>query len=278
MVENTRWFPIFLEKHGDLKAAYNVLPNRTKYTKNEIRVYDDGYCEIDVYDQFGNYRDTGYFSECDLPQILPYKWYKDNTGYLCTTIGKDKVRLHNYLFPNIPSDNIIDHKDSNKMNYQRNNLQPITQALNIAKSQRNKVGKSGIHGVIPNSCNGWTAFIEINKKRNTRNFKNKEDAILQRLIWEINNWRENSPQLNLIKEKYPRLMYAVHNKDIMINDDVELVKEILSRLKDSPFCPCRIEHTPDTKCPCKEFREQTTEGECHCGLFVKVKEVNRYEK
>ena len=24
------------------------------------------------------------------------------------------------------------------------------------------------------------------------------------------------------------------------------------------------------KCPCKNFREQATEGECHCGLYMKV--------
>ena len=37
------------------------------------------------------------------------------------------------------------------------------------------------------------------------------------------------------------------------------------------YCPCRLQKTPDTKCMCKEFREQE-EGECHCGLYVKIKE------
>ena len=269
MVKDIKWFPTFLEGHGDLKAAYNVLPNRTKYTKNEIRVYDDGYCEIDVYDRFGNYRDTGFFSECDLPLILPYKWYKDNTGYLCATIGDDKVRLHNHIF----KDELIDHKDSNRMNCQRNNLQPITFALNIAKAKRSVVGISGIRGVAPTRCNRWCAYIEVGKKRYTRNFINKEDAILQRLIWEINNWKENAPQLDLVKEKYPRLMYAVHNDAIMVNDDVELVKEILSKLKEDSYCPCRTIKDQSSKCPCSYFRNQTTKGECDCGLFIKV-EVN----
>lgn len=39
------------------------------------------------------------------------------------------------------------------------------------------------------------------------------------------------------------------------------------------FCPCRIEHTPDTKCPCKDFRLSNVEGECHCGAYIK-KEVS----
>lgn len=37
------------------------------------------------------------------------------------------------------------------------------------------------------------------------------------------------------------------------------------------YCPCMVHKTPDTKCPCKAFREQT-EGVCHCGRFEKVVE------
>ena len=59
---------------------------------------------------------------------------------------------------------------------------------------------------------------------------------------------------------------------IKVNDDKELVKEIRERLKENDgYCPCRIEKTKDTKCMCKEFREQV-EGECHCGLYIKVRE------
>lgn len=36
------------------------------------------------------------------------------------------------------------------------------------------------------------------------------------------------------------------------------------------YCPCAIQKTPDTKCICKEFREQETEGPCLCGRYMKV--------
>ena len=39
------------------------------------------------------------------------------------------------------------------------------------------------------------------------------------------------------------------------------------------FCPCSLLKNDDTKCPCREFREQDDEGECHCGRYVKGKEV-----
>jgi hypothetical protein len=37
------------------------------------------------------------------------------------------------------------------------------------------------------------------------------------------------------------------------------------------YCPCMVQKTDDTKCMCKQFREQT-EGVCHCGRFEKVVE------
>lgn len=36
------------------------------------------------------------------------------------------------------------------------------------------------------------------------------------------------------------------------------------------YCPCAVYKIPDTKCMCKDFREQDTPGECHCGRFAKV--------
>ena len=56
---------------------------------------------------------------------------------------------------------------------------------------------------------------------------------------------------------------------VRLSEDAEIVKAIKEGLKKNDgYCPCRIEKSPDTKCMCKEFREQES-GECHCGLFVK---------
>ena len=64
---------------------------------------------------------------------------------------------------------------------------------------------------------------------------------------------------------------------IGLSDDKELVEEIRQKLKENyGYCPCRIEKNDDTKCMCKEFREQKS-GECHCGLFVKTNEDKNNE-
>lgn len=55
------------------------------------------------------------------------------------------------------------------------------------------------------------------------------------------------------------------------NPNEEIYESVTKAVKENEgFCPCMITKNSDTKCPCKEFREQTTEGECHCGRYVKV--------
>lgn len=59
---------------------------------------------------------------------------------------------------------------------------------------------------------------------------------------------------------------------IKLTDDIELKEKILQSLKENGgYCPCRLEKTEDTKCMCKEFREQES-GTCCCGLYIKVED------
>lgn len=63
---------------------------------------------------------------------------------------------------------------------------------------------------------------------------------------------------------------------ITLNPDEEIVRTIREGLaKKDGHCPCRREITPETKCICKEFRDQMAdpdfEGYCHCMLYYKHK-------
>ena len=58
---------------------------------------------------------------------------------------------------------------------------------------------------------------------------------------------------------------------IVKNPDDSVYQEITQAVKDNDgYYPCMINKTADTKCPCKEFREQDFEGECHCGRYLKI--------
>ena len=63
---------------------------------------------------------------------------------------------------------------------------------------------------------------------------------------------------------------------IRLNEDTKIVETIKNGLeRTGGYCPCRIQHTDDTKCMCKEFRDQIKdpdyEGYCHCLLYYKEK-------
>lgn len=64
--------------------------------------------------------------------------------------------------------------------------------------------------------------------------------------------------------------------NIRLNADEKIVAVIKEGLKNkNGYCPCRLEQTEDTKCMCREFREQIAdpgfEGYCHCMLYYKEK-------
>lgn len=63
---------------------------------------------------------------------------------------------------------------------------------------------------------------------------------------------------------------------VKVVDDRVKVTEIGQAIKDNDgYCPCKLIKNKDTKCICKEFREQIDAGilgECHCGLYEVVNE------
>lgn len=61
---------------------------------------------------------------------------------------------------------------------------------------------------------------------------------------------------------------------ITLNPDNNVVKTVKEGLKNrGGYCPCRLTQNEDTKCMCKEFRQQIKdenyEGFCHCMLYYK---------
>lgn len=86
---------------------------------------------------------------------------------------------------------------------------------------------------------------------------------------------ENQKARRLSKkgENMPEL--KIRPRPILEPDDQELVDGIDEGLAKNKaefgkrYCPCSLEHTDDTVCMCKEFREQTEPGFCHCGKYEK---------
>ena len=63
---------------------------------------------------------------------------------------------------------------------------------------------------------------------------------------------------------------------IKLNPDEKIVETVKKSLEaKGGYCPCVMGKSEDTKCMCKEFREQIKdpdfEGFCHCMLYYKEK-------
>lgn len=64
---------------------------------------------------------------------------------------------------------------------------------------------------------------------------------------------------------------------ITLNPNPDVVKTVKEGLKRTGgYCPCVLEISEDTKCMCKQFKEQINdpnfEGYCHCMLYYKSKD------
>lgn len=58
------------------------------------------------------------------------------------------------------------------------------------------------------------------------------------------------------------------NPNMKLNPDPDRVKTILKAIEHKEgYCPCVVEKTNDTRCPCKKMREQ---NKCCCKLYVEV--------
>ena len=59
-----------------------------------------------------------------------------------------------------------------------------------------------------------------------------------------------------------------------LNENKEIVATIRAALKEKQgFCPCVVGCSPESKCMCKDFIENTPVGEyCHCGLYKKIEQ------
>ena len=73
--------------------------------------------------------------------------------------------------------------------------------------------------------------------------------------------------------KYGKGDYAMK---IRLYEDPEIVRTVKEGLAArGGYCPCRTVRNEDTKCMCREFREQIKdpdfEGYCHCMLYYKEK-------
>ena len=113
----------------------------------------------------------------------------NNKGYLrVNTIPPIRVHIlvGKLFLPNFEDKPTIDHKDRDKTNNSLYNLKWATYREQCINQGMRSDNTSGVKGVVwLKRRQTWCALISPpDSKRKSKTFKNKEDAIEQRLAWE----------------------------------------------------------------------------------------------
>jgi hypothetical protein len=128
-----------------------------------------------------------------------YYWVISGRGYARSQVNGKHIYFHK-LAINVDSKIMVDHIDKNSLNNKSANLRVADKSKNAANS-KNRKNTSGFTGVSFNRTqNNWIANIKINGIFHQKKFKNIEDAIIQRLNWEKEFFKEFAPQQNLFEQ------------------------------------------------------------------------------
>lgn len=177
----------------------NILDLFLKESKKvkDIELKED-YARIKVKRKSDN---TVHFFDVDFIDIelfLLHKWNVSQNGYL----KNENAELFHRMVMKPVGEECVDHIDRNKSNNRRSNFRICTRQENTMNSGLSKNNSSGVTGVsFRKDKNKWRAYIFYNGEQITLgHFKEKDEAIVARLLAEVEYFKEFSPQKHLFEE------------------------------------------------------------------------------
>ncbi|WP_182006271.1 HNH endonuclease [Priestia aryabhattai] len=118
---------------------------RSRGDKNEFILKDD-HAEIILYDINYKEKARAIVDLDDVERCKTYKWSLRTDGYVSTKIMNKGLKLHRFIM-NTPKGKHTDHKDRDRLNNRKSNLEICTQSKNNKNKgsySNNKTGKSGV--------------------------------------------------------------------------------------------------------------------------------------
>lgn len=186
---------------GNIKEfIYNNLKHNTVkscgcYTKKLMSNAKRKYNSYDLSGEFGigftsNTNKPFYFDLEDYNKIKDYCWMEHN-GYVCSRTNGKYVSIHQII---ISTQNEIDHLcTENKFDNRKSNLRIVTHMDNMCNRKISSNNTSGVSGVYySKSKQKWIADITRNKKRITKSFNTKGEAVKYRKFLENTLQKEYS--------------------------------------------------------------------------------------
>jgi hypothetical protein len=190
----------------------NIRRNLTKscgcYHKEVTIDFNKKYNEYNLDFAFGiGYTNSGiefYFDKEDYEKINNYCWcYEKSHGVYANGLTDGKhITLAHLVLNRVGDSSIIDHKDRNNRNNQKENLRIATKSQNGMNSKIKSNNKTGFIGIFFNKrFNSYSAYIVIDRKRiYLLTSKDKEEAIIARLKAEKEYFGDFSPQKHLFEQ------------------------------------------------------------------------------
>lgn len=179
--------------------------SNVEHVKNDFFEFDDE--TIGCYIRSKN-KEIFYFDKQDFDKVKDFPWWISNMGYPYTQINNSESRrsipFHRFILDS--PEGIVDHIDRNPLNNKRNNLRIVSMKENHRNISISFDNTSGYIGVCRSGekrkkdCD-WRARISVDGREYSKFFKTKEEAIIQRLFWELEFYGYDfSPQRHLFEE------------------------------------------------------------------------------
>ncbi len=124
-------------------------------------------------------------SDCDYKYLMQWKWcylkLRNDGGYAVRhgpSPNRDLIYMHTAVAGRMGLAGQPDHRDRDKLNYQRRNLRPGTNSQNGANRGRSRNNTSGYTGVSEHKPSGkWVAFIKFKRKNTSLGYYPKNRKI-----------------------------------------------------------------------------------------------------
>ena len=137
--------------------------------------------------------------EEDYESVSQYLWYINAQGYPATTIKiynkfytSGQLRLHEFLGNKAPRGLVWDHKDRDKLNNHRLNLQLVTRKVNNRNQKIKANNNTGVKGIKYFPKSKWyLVTICGNEFERVGKFRTLEEAVSARKAAEIRHWGQN---------------------------------------------------------------------------------------
>ena len=169
------------------------------YSQSRLRHCNDGHIQLMKTIILSNTGRETLVDDDIFNSIGHYNWQEGSNGYALRSSGSDKIYLHREITI-CPSDMQVDHKDEDRLNNLRANLQIVSQGINGQRRKIQSNNTSGYRGVTYQQ-GSWKAQIYFQRKRICLGCFKDIDEAAEAYNKAANHYFGNMAKLNVITSR-----------------------------------------------------------------------------